>query len=162
MNFGSTFRTAVAFTILVLLHYTLRPMLGWRAPIDFLVIAALLVAVRVRPGMAALVGFVMGLAADSLTPDSFGAGALALTAVSFGASWLKPVFFADNLFLNGFFFFLGKWTFDIVRLLAEHRLGGVELVMEALVWSPLAAALTALAGVVLLILLRPLLRTSTA
>jgi len=162
MNVTVTLRTAVAFTILMLLHYTLRPMLDWRAPIDFLVVAALLVAVRVRPGMAAVLGCAMGLAADSLTPSAFGAGALGLTAVAFGASWLKAVFFADNLFLNAFFFFVGKWTFDIVRLIAERRLRGVELVMEALVWSPLAAALTALAGVVLLIVLRPLLRTSTA
>jgi rod shape-determining protein MreD len=161
MNLGAL-RTALAFTILVLLHYTLRPLLGWRAPLDFLVIAALLVAVRVRPGVAAVVGCVIGLAADSLTPSAFGAGALALTTVTFGASWLKAVFFADNLFLNGFFFFAGKWAYDVVRLLAERRLGGFELFMEAFAWSPLAAALTAFAGVVLLVLMRPLLRTSTA
>ena len=86
----------------------------------------------------------------------------ALTTVAFGASWLKAVFFADNLVLNWLVFFLGKWTFDVVRLFAERRLGGVELVMEALVWSPLSAALTALAGVLLLVVLRPLLRTSNA
>jgi rod shape-determining protein MreD len=161
MNLG-VLRTALAFSILVLLHYTLRPLLGWRAPLDFLVIAALLVAVRVRPGAAALVGCVIGLAADSLTPSSFGAGALALTTVAFAASWLKAVFFADNLFLNGFFFFAGKWAYDVVRLLAERRLSGFELFMEAFAWSPLGAALTAFAGVVLLVLMRPLLRTSTA
>jgi len=161
MSLG-TLRTAIAFLILVVLHYTLRPLLNWRAPLDFLVIAALLVAVRVRPGTAAVVGCAMGLAADSLTPSGFGAGALALTGVTFGASWLKAVFFADNLFLNGFFFFLGKWAFDVIRIIAERRLGGFELAMEAFVWSPLSAALTALAGVVLLILMRPLLRTSTA
>ena len=85
-----------------------------------------------------------------------------MTTIAFSASWLKAVFFADNLFLNGLFFFLGKWMFDVVRLLAERRLRGVELVMEALVWSPLSAALTALAGVLLLVVLRPLLRSSNA
>jgi len=162
MNLGLALRTATAFMVLVLLHYTLRPMLGWRAPLDFLVVAVLLVAVRVRPGLAALIGCATGLASDSVTPSAFGAGALALTSVAFGASWLKAVFFADNLFLNGLFFFLGKWTFDVVRLFAERRLRGVELVMETLVWSPLSAALTALAGVLLLVVLRPLLRSSNA
>lgn len=162
MNFGVALRTGLAFLVLVLLHYTLRPMLGWRAPLDFLVVAVLLVAVRVRPGVAALIGCATGLAADSVTPSAFGSGALALSTVAFSASWLKAVFFADNLVLNWLVFFLGKWTFDILRLFAERRLGGVELLMEAFVWSPLSAALTAMAGVLLLVVLRPLLRNSNA
>ena len=60
-------RTLIAFVILVVLHFTLRPLLGWRASPDFLVIALLLVAIRVRPGTAALIGLVMGITADSLT-----------------------------------------------------------------------------------------------
>ena len=59
-------RTLVAFVVLVLLHYTLRPLLGWRVGPDFLVIALLLVAIRVRPGTAAVLGLVMGIVADSL------------------------------------------------------------------------------------------------
>jgi len=43
-------RTSLAFVILVLLHYTLRPVLGWHASPDFLLIALLLVAIRIRPG----------------------------------------------------------------------------------------------------------------
>ena len=65
---------AFVFLLLVGLQYTLRPVLAWRAPIDFLVIALLLVAVRARPGVAAMVGFALGLLADSLTPGAFGAG----------------------------------------------------------------------------------------
>ncbi len=34
---------ALVFLTLVVLHYTLRPMLGWHASIDFLAIAVLLV-----------------------------------------------------------------------------------------------------------------------
>jgi len=56
MTMAGTIRAAVAFVILVLLHYSLRPLLGWRAEIDFLLIALLLAAVRVRPGTAALIG----------------------------------------------------------------------------------------------------------
>lgn len=162
MSFNASLRLAVAFGILVVLNYTLRPLLAWRTPVDFLIIALLLAAVRVRPGAAAVIGCLMGLAADSMTPESLGWGALAMTAVAFGASWLKPVFFADNLLLNGLFFFLGKWCYDLLFTIGQQRTHGAELVMQALVWSPLSAAVTALAGVVLLVLLRPLLETSPA
>ena len=157
MNLWRPLRFAIAFAILLLLHYPLRPLLGWRAEMDFLVIALLLAAVRVRPGAAAAVGFVLGLMSDAPTPEAMGSAALALSAIGFAASWMKAAFFADNLALNAFFFFLGKWMFDVVYLMAERRVQGTALAMELLVWSPLAAAVTALAGVVLLLVMRPLL-----
>lgn len=153
-------RTLVAFVVLVLLHYTLRPVLGWRVGPDFLIIALLLVAIRVRPGTAAVLGLVMGIVADSLELHAFGAGALAMCCIGFGASWLKAVFFADDMFLNAFFFFAGKWAFDVLFLLAEHRIGGGELVRELLVWSPITAVITALWGLLTLLILRPILRPS--
>ena len=157
MSFTRTISLAVIFLLLVFLHYTLRPVLAWRASIDFLVIALLLVAVRTRPGAAALAGFALGVLSDSLTPESFGAGALAMTIVGFGASWLKAAFFADNIALNGVFIFAGKWAFDTIFLLAEHRLKGTDLLVQLLLWSPLAAAATAAAGLVVLLTVRPVL-----
>ena len=162
MTLGGTLRAVVTFVILVLLHYTLRPLLGWRAPMDFLVLALLLAAIRVRPAIAALIGLAMGLVADSLTPESLGAGAIAMTIVGYIASWLKAVFFADNLALNAFFFFLGKWTFDVIYFVVERRLGGIELVQQLLLWSPLSAAATAIAGVILLLIMRPMLEPARA
>lgn len=151
-------RTLIAFVILVLLHYTLRPFLGWRAGPDFLIIALLLVAIRVRPGTAAVVGLLMGLAADSLEPHAFGAGALGMTIVGFAASWLKAVFFADDVALNALFFFCGKWAFDTIFLLAEHQTTGGDLVLSLLVWSPLKGIVTAIFGLLTLLILRPILR----
>ena len=162
MTLGGTVRALVTFIILVLLHYTLRPLLGWRAPMDFLLLALLLASIRVRPAAAALIGLAMGLVADSLTPESLGAAAIAMTIVGYLASWLRAVFFADNLALNAFFFFLGKWTFDIIYFLVEQRLGGIELVQQLLLWSPLSAAATAVAGILLLLLMRPMLEPSRA
>jgi rod shape-determining protein MreD len=161
MTVAGTIRAAVAFVILVLLHYSLRPLLGWRAEIDFLLIALLLAAVRVRPGTAAIIGCVLGLVADSLTPSAFGAGALGMSMVGFGASWLKAAFFADNLALNGFFFFAGRWAFAIIYVLAEHQRRGIELVQEIFVWAPLSGAVTAIAGVIALAVMRPLLETQS-
>ncbi len=162
MTPGLALRTVLAFALLVLLHFTLRPMLGWRAPIDFLVIATLLVAVRMRPGLAALIGFLVGLGADAITPAGFGSGALGLSVVAYLASWLKAVFFADNLALSAMFFFVGKWTFDALYLVSERRLVGPQLLVQLVLWSPLAATVTAISGVVLLILLRPLLGRAPA
>ncbi|HUQ48577.1 MAG TPA: rod shape-determining protein MreD [Gemmatimonadaceae bacterium] len=160
MNLGSIARAVATFLILVLLHYTLRPLLGWRAPMDFLLLALLLSAIRVRPAVAAVIGLVLGIVSDSLTPEALGAGAVAMTIVGYLASWLKAVFFADNLALNAFFFFLGKWIFDVIYFSVEQRLGGIELIQQLLLWSPLSAAATAIAGILLLLIMRPLLEPS--
>lgn len=160
MNWGRAARIALAFVIIVVLHYTLRPFLAWRASPDFLLIALMLAAVRVRPGVAAIIGFLIGLAADSLALAGFGSSAFAMALVGFAAAWLKALFFADNLALNGFFFFLGKWAYDVLFFLAERRLDGMELGVQIVVWSPLAAAVTAAAGVLLLAILRPLLQST--
>ena len=157
MSLGSIARAIATFAILVVLHYTLRPLLGWRAPMDFLILALLLASIRVRPAVGALIGLALGIVSDSLTPESLGAGAIAMTVVGYLASWLKAVFFADNIALNAFFFFLGKWVFDLIYFIVEHRLAGIELVQQLLLWSPLSAAATAVAGVLLLFLMRPLL-----
>lgn len=162
MTTSGAIRLAVAFLVLVVLHFSLRPALGWRAEIDFLLIAVLLAAVRLRPGAASLVGCLVGLVADSLTPNAFGAGALAMTIVGYLASWLKAVFFADNLALNGFFFFIGQWVYTIIYLLAAHQMRDMELLQQIVIWGPLSAAVTAAAGVVLLVLMRPLLEPATA
>jgi len=119
----------------------------------------LVAAVRLRPGLAALLGLAVGIVSGALTP-TIGPGALALSVVAYAASWLKAIFFADNVALSALFFFVGKWTFDVLYLVVEHRLQGAELVMQLLLWSPLAATLTALTGVLLLLLLRPVLGRS--
>ena len=66
MNWGSILRTVICCVILIMLHYTVRPLLGWRAPIDFMLIAALFGAVRMRPGVAAMYGLFLGLISDAL------------------------------------------------------------------------------------------------
>jgi rod shape-determining protein MreD len=159
MNWGATLRTVLLCAVLIFLHYTLRPLLAWRASADFLIIALLLAAVRVRPGIAAVFGFILGLASDSLALSAFGAGALAMTLIGYAWSRLKAVFFADHVLLNGFFLFLGKWAYEVVMVLVERRTHGAELLMQILVWSSLSAAVTAVAGVLALMMLRPVLET---
>lgn len=162
MNWGATMRTIFLCALLIFLHYTLRPLLAWRASADFLIIALLLAAVRVRPGVAAMLGFVLGLASDSLALSAFGAGALAMTLIGFSWSKLKAVFFADHVLLNGFFLFLGKWAYEVMMNVMERRMQGAELLMQILVWSSLSAFVTAVAGVLALMALRPVLETRAA
>jgi rod shape-determining protein MreD len=157
-----TLRPLIAFVLLIVLHYTLRPVLGWRTSIDFLVIALLIASVRMRPGLAAMLGFAMGLVADSLSVGAFGSAALAMSVVGFAASWLRAIVFAENLALHAAFFFAGKWLFDVVFLIIERRLKGFELVTQLFIWSPITAMVTALAGILVLILMRPMLETQSA
>ena len=161
MTWRRSVKAVGTFVVLVALHFTLRPILGWRVSMDFLVIAVLLTSVRVRPGGAALVGFITGLIADSIAPSSFGAGALAMTVVGFGASWLKAIFFADNVLLHAFYFFVGKWLFDFLYMLVGPRTGGMDLVTQLLVWSPLAAIATAVTGVLIILFFRNTLEPAT-
>ncbi len=162
MSAARTVAVLVVFALLVALHFTLRPLLDWRAGVDFLVIALLLVAVRVRPGAAAVIGLLLGVAADAMSPESLGAGALAMTLLGFGASRLKAAFFADDLLLNAVFIFVGKAFFDVVFLLADGHLGGLALVTQLVLWTPLAALVTALVGLALIAIVRPALEQRRA
>lgn len=146
MRWIAVLRGVALFLLLVVLHYSVRPLMGTRVTTDFLVIAVLVTAVGVRPGIAAAVGFVTGVASDSLTPLSFGAGALALSVVGFTASWLKAAVFGDNPLLQAIFIAAGKWAFDLVYLVVERRMAAGELAVQLAFWSPLSAAATGLAG----------------
>lgn len=155
MNLTRRLVLAVMLVLLVALHFTLRPLLDWRAGVDFLVIGVLLIAVRVRPGAAALTGLLVGAAADSMTPEALGAGALAMTLVAFFASRLKAGFFTDELGLNAVFVFIGKLVYDWIAIVAEGRLSGMTLVWQLIAWTPLSALATAAVGLVVLGAVRP-------
>lgn len=158
-GFAGALRAFIGFALLVTAHFAIRPLFGTRVMVDFLVIGILFVSVRMRPGLAALLGFALGTSADALAPGSFGAAALALSLIAFGASWLKAVFFANHIALTGLFIFLGKWCFDAIYVLVGGGVRGVDLVVQLLLWTPLAATLTAAVAVLLLTIFRPLYRS---
>lgn len=158
MSAGAAIRLLLGFLLLLVAQFTVRPLIGGPAPIDFLLIAVLFVSVHLRPGGAAALGFLVGIATDALAPESFGAGALALTLVGYAGGWLRAVFLADQLPLTALVVFGGKWLFDALYLAAGPATRGTSLVVQLLLWSPLAAALTALVAVMMLTLFRPLFR----
>lgn len=148
-------RAIGGFLLLVVAHFSVRPLLGGPVLIDFLSLAVLFSAVRVRPGAAAVIGFVAGIAVDSLALDAFGTTALAYTAVGYAASWLKAAFFTDNLSLTALFVLLGKWSVDVLSVVLATGLPDRAGWMQLGVWSPLSGALTAVVAVVLLLVARP-------
>jgi rod shape-determining protein MreD len=144
----------LGFALLAVLHFYVRPRL-WvgRAAPDFLLLALMLVALRARPGVAALVGFLIGSLNDVLTPASFGASALAHTLVGYLASWGRSVFFPDNLLVNAGFFAGSVLLRNTLVLLASGT-PMARLWSALLVWTPLQAMTTALAGTLILLLFR--------
>ena len=145
---------AVVLLLLVALHFYVRPRLwGPRVSPDFLLVGLMLFAMRSGPGVSAVAGFMVGLAADSLTPARFGAGALAHTVVAYVASWARAVFFADNLLVNAAFVAGGVWLRDFL-VLAVSGSGGGSILTELAVYSPLQALSSALFALVILLAFR--------
>lgn len=151
---GGAWRVTVVMAVLVGLQFYARPRVwdGPSAP-DFLVIGLLLLAIRTSPGMAALLGFTVGLVTDVLTPAHFGAGMLAHTVVGYLAAQGRAVVFADNLLVTTGVFAVGLWLRNAVMLMASAT-DRATLVPALTLWSPLQALTTALAGVVIVIVFR--------
>ena len=150
---GARLRFTLVFLLLVGLQFYVRPRLfDTRVAPDFLVLGLILFAIRSRPGDAAIFGFLIGLTSDALTPARFGAGALAHTVVGYLAAWGRSVFFADNILVTAAVIALGVWLRNLVVLVAAG--GGDSLVSALLIWSPLQALATAVAGVLLVLVFR--------
>jgi rod shape-determining protein MreD len=145
---------AVVLLLLVTLHFYVRPRLwGPRVSPDFLLVGLMLFAMRSGPGASAVAGFMVGLAADSLTPARFGAGALAHTVVAYVASWARAVFFADNLLVNAAFVAVGMWLRDFL-VLAVSGSGDQSILTELAVYSPLQALSSAAFALVIFLAFR--------
>ncbi len=148
-------KLAAALLILVALHFMLRPRFApSRFAPDLVLVALLFFAIRTRPAVGAVAGFLIGLLSDAVAPTTFGAGAFALTIVGFAAGWLKAVVFADNLLVNALIVFAASWVRDILQVAASNQLRGGALGMQLLVLSPAAALSTAAAALVALLVLR--------
>ncbi len=155
-------RLMVAVFVLVVAHFVLRPLLGDRIEVDFLVLALLLLSIRVRPGVGALLGLLLGAAADAAAPAGFGSAMLALTLVGYITSWLKAAFFAENAVLDGVVIFASTWGVILMRLFLSGRGFEAGAAVSALVWAPLSAAATAVVGALMFTVLRPLLKPAAA
>ncbi len=147
-------QVVVVLLVMVVLQFYIRPRLwGPRVSPDFLFLGLMLFALRSSPGVAALAGFVIGLASDALTPAHFGAGMMAHTVVGYVSSWSRAVFFADNILVNAAFVGVGLWVRDLLMLLLSGA-GDRPLFTELTIYSPLEALATAAFALLVLLAFR--------
>ena len=140
---------------LVLLDLAVLPVLAGRGVLDLLLIAAVAVAGRVRPGAAAVTGFAFGLLRDSTAPDTFGASALALSVVAYGVARLSAGAFEERLAATVAVLAVAAFGADVLTVLVAGRLHGTELLLRLVWWAPLGAVVTTVVGVFVLRLLPP-------
>ncbi|MGA0919288.1 MAG: hypothetical protein ACO3SD_01125 [Gemmatimonadaceae bacterium] len=150
MTIPSRLTFALGIAGLLLLHHTVRPLLWWRIEVDWQVIALVLVAWRVRPGLAAVIGCGLGIIMDAMVPAAFGAAALALTLVGYAAARFRTGFFGATVAVGTVLVALGKYLVDVAVVVAEGRLRGGGRAAQLGLWAPLSAVGTALVGAVLL------------
>ena len=143
--------------LLPILHFTIHVGFGagtWGP--DLLVVGLLAAALRLPPGVAAAIGFSLGLLEDALSILSFGANSTALTVVGILGSWSREFFVGGSVIFLVAYFASGIWLRRALHwLITDHTLGA-EAVWFLLVDTPLAALYGACVGTVLLTLARSL------
>ena len=152
---GSGLKVGIVLFALVIMHFTVRPLIGHNdvAP-DFMLLALMFYAIRSRPGYAAIAGFSIGIVADALSPVAVGSSALAHTVVGYLQAWGKAVFFPDNLLVTTGFLFAGVWIRNLLVLLAGSQLDGMGLFWAMGTWSVAQAVTTTVTGVVVMLVFR--------
>lgn len=149
-------RVALVVTItgLTFLHFALRPVFdSWIARPNLIVCAVLVAGLRMRPGPAAAVGFVLGLLEDAMAVTHFGVTTLLLVLVGFLGARVRDQFVGEEPLFIGTYLFLGTWLFQVVSYLVLGA-GGSAL-SYILVRSPLDALATSAVGYLTLPLVRP-------
>ena len=151
----TTLAVGVLLFALVILHFTIRPLLGdERVTPDFLLLALMFYSIRSRPGGGAVAGFGVGMLADALRPVAFGASALGHTVVGYLLAWGKAVFFPENLLVTTGFLFVGAWVRNFLVVLAGGQVRGMELLWTLGIWSVAQATTTTLTGIALVVMYR--------
>ena len=137
---------------LAFLHFLLHVGFGlgaW-AP-DLLTVGLLMLAREVRIGVAAGVGFALGLLEDAFSILAFGANAVALTIVGILGARSRDLFVGESLTFLVSYLGLGTW----LRFALQWLVGGeggprAPAAQVLLVQAPVAALYAAGVGIVLL------------
>lgn len=140
---------------LVVAHFALHLSFGVEdtAP-DLLTIAVLLSARQVAGGLAAGVGFALGLLEDAVSLGAFGAAAVTQTIVGYLGARSRDLFVGDSAVFLGFYLFLGAWVQDALYFMLAGGVRRGEPVEMLLLNAPLEAVYAAVVGLVAVILYR--------
>ncbi len=135
-------RNALLLFVLVVLHFSLRPLfMEWPVAPDLLTAAVLLGSLSLRAGNAALLGFMLGLLEEAIALAG-GWTVLLYTVAGFAGARFRDVIFADVRFFVPLYLFLGTWLIHVAIAVLTASLD----VATGLVIAPADALLTAAIG----------------
>lgn len=137
--------------VLIVLHFLLRVGLGiGEAAPDLLVVALLLMSRETGLGVAAGMGFALGLLEDALSILAFGANSVALTVLGILGGTTRDLFVGDSLFFLVSYFVLGKLARDVLSwVLMGAALRG-PFVADALLGGLVAGVYAAVVGILVM------------
>jgi len=140
----SKYGFSIFVVILVLVHLVLHVGLGLgeSAP-DLMTVAVLLAARRMRATAAALLGLLLGVIEDSLALVSFGASAVAFSAIAVLGARSRDLFEGDSVLFMVVYLFLGKVLRDAIHVLLTEAESGMLLSS-----TPVAALYAMVAGII--------------
>lgn len=143
----------VVVLILAFLHFLLGPLFdSWFAGPNLLVCAVLVAARQLRPGVAAVLGFGLGLLEDAIAVSNFGLATLLLVLLGYLGSLTRDLFVGEELLFIGTYLFVGTWLFEVTSYLA---IGGDSLFF-VLLQAPADALATGAIGYIVVPLLAKL------
>ncbi|MDH3223473.1 MAG: hypothetical protein OEO23_07130 [Gemmatimonadota bacterium] len=147
--------TRAVLALLVLSHLFLHVGMGFGhgAP-DLFLVAALVAGRLSQVGVAAGLGFGLGLLEDAFSVLSFGSNAFALAVTGIAASRSRDLFVGDSVLFLFFYFLVGKWVRDLLAWLVSDAMVRDSFVQHLLVDAPLAGVYAAAAGIAVVTLLR--------
>lgn len=135
---------------LVILHFLLHVAFSIEgAAPDFLTLALLLAARETGMGLAAAVGFVLGLLEDAFSVLAFGASTLAMTLVGILGARTRDLFVGDSLRFVFMYLGAGKLLRDLIYwVVAGDTIRG-PFISSVLVDGGVSALYLALVGVLI-------------
>lgn len=111
---GPRFGLLGAVLVLTFLHFALAPVFqSWFASPNLLLCALLISARQLRPGVAAAVGFILGLLEDAMAVSHFGLGTLLLVLVAYLGSLTRDTFVGEEPLFIGTYLFVGTWVYEV-------------------------------------------------
>jgi len=139
---GSRSVAGVAIASLIAIHFLLRPLLvQWPLAPDFLLGGLLLAALRLRPGVAACLGFALGILEASLVLQGFGRMTLALTLLGYFGARSRDWLFSDSPHFVFIYLFLGAGVGELAAFGLPGRIANGLVALAALLGRALLTSL---------------------
>ncbi len=151
---GPRFGLFGAVLVLAFLHFALAPLFqSWFAGPNLLLCAVLISARQLRPGVAAGVGFILGLLEDAMAVSHFGLATLLLVLVAYLGSLTRDTFVGEEPLFIGTYLFVGTWVYETAIFLILGASG--DPLSYVFVRAPLDGLATAVVGYLTLPFVKP-------